>query len=88
MRLTLLEKVVLPNCYWIDVFFTSMYLINRLSTKVLKNLPPYFVLYKTTSIYSKPRTFGYVYYCYLRPYEHHKLVFRNKQCIFLRYSNQ
>jgi len=40
------------------------------------------------SIYFEPRTFGYAYYPYLRPYEHYKLVFRSKECIFLRYSNQ
>ena len=37
MGLTFLAKVGLPNCYWVDAFLTSIYLINRLPTKVLKD---------------------------------------------------
>lgn len=51
MSLTLLAKVDLPNCYCVDVFLTSMYLIDQ--TKVLTNLPLYYVLYKMIHIYSE-----------------------------------
>jgi histone deacetylase 1/2 len=88
MGLTLLAKAGLPNCYWVDAFLTSVYLINRLPTKVLKKLSPYFVLHKTMPSYSELRTFGCACYPYLRPYENHKLAFRSKQCIFIGYSNQ
>jgi len=47
MGLTLLAQACLPNCYWVDAFLTSVYLINRLPTKVLNNITPYFVLHKT-----------------------------------------
>jgi len=86
--LTLLAQACLPNCYWVDAFLTSVYLINRLPTKVLNNITPYFVLHKTMSRYSDLRTFGCACYPYRRPYEKHKLAFRSKQCIFLGYSNQ
>jgi hypothetical protein len=88
MGLTLLAQACLPNCYWVDAFFTSVYLINRLPTKVLNNITPYFVLHKTMPRYSDLRTFGCACYPYLRPYEKHKLAFRSKQCIFLGYSSQ
>jgi len=88
MGLTLLAKAGLPNCYWVDAFLTSVYLINRLPTKVLKMLPPYFILHKTMPSYSELRTFGCACYPYLRPYEKHKLAFQSKQCIFIGYSNQ
>ena len=77
MGLTLLAKAGLPNCYWVDAFLTSVYLINRLPAKVLKMLPPYFILHKTMPSYSELRTFGCACYPYLRPYEKHKLAFRS-----------
>ena len=88
MGLTLLAQTCLPNYYWVDALFTSVYLINRLPTKVLNNITPYFVLHKTMPRYSDLRTFGCACYPYLRPYEKHKLAFRSKQCIFLGYSSQ
>jgi len=88
MGLTLLAQVCLPNCYWVDAFLTSVYLINHLPTKVLNNITPYFVLHKSMSRYSDMRTFSCACYPYLRSYEKHKLAFRSKQCIFLGYSNQ
>jgi len=86
--LTLLAQACLPNCYWVDAFLTSIYLINHLPTKVLNNITPYFVLHKTMPRYSDLHTFGCACYPYLRPYEKYKLAFRSKQCIFLGYSNQ
>jgi len=88
MGLTLLAQACLPNCYWVDAFFTSVYLINRLPTKVFNNITPYFVLHKTMPRYSDLRTFSCACYPYLKPYEKHKLAFRSKQCIFLGYSSQ
>jgi len=88
MGLTLLAQACLQNCYWVDAFFTSVYLINRLPTKVLNNITPYFVLHKTMPRYFDQRTFGCACYPYLRSYEKYKLAFRSMQCIFLRYSSQ
>ena len=84
--LTLLAKAHLPNKYWTDAFLTVIFLINRLPTKVLHNLSPYFVLHKNMPSYTSLRTFGCTCYPYLRPYENHKLSFRSKQCIFLGYA--
>jgi hypothetical protein len=42
MRLTLLAQSSLSPLYWVDVFFTLVFLINRLPTKVLDNITPYF----------------------------------------------
>lgn len=65
MRLTLLAKVDLSNCYCVDAFLTSMYLIDQ--TKVLTNLQLYSILYKTIPIYSELLTFSCVYYSYFIP---------------------
>jgi histone deacetylase 1/2 len=86
--LTLLAKAHLPNKYWTDAFLTAVFLINRLPTKVLHNLSPYFVLHKKMSSYTSLRTFGCTCYPYLRPYKNHKLSFRSKQCLFLGYATQ
>jgi hypothetical protein len=82
MRLTLLANIDLPNCYCIDAFLTSMYLIDQ--TKVLTNLPLYSVLYKTIPIYSELRTFSCIYYPYFIPYKDHKLAFRLQKNFYKR----
>ena len=85
--LTLLAKSGLAQSYWVDAFLTSVFLINRMPTKVLHNLSPFFVLNKKIPKYSELRIFGCACYPFLRPYEHHKLSFRSKQCVFLGYSS-
>ena len=87
MGLTLLAQSSLSPQYWVDAFLTSVFLINRLPTKVLDSLTPYFLLHKTEPTYMDLRVFGCACYPLLRPYNDHKLAFRSKKCIFLGYSN-
>jgi hypothetical protein len=78
MGLTLLAQSSLSPQYWVDAFLTSVFLINRLSTKVLGNKTPYFLLQKTEPTYMALRVFGCVCYPLLCPYNYNKLAFLSK----------
>jgi hypothetical protein len=82
-----LAQSKLPSSYWVDAFNTAVYLINRLPTSVLQKQSPYVKLLKKNPDYSILRTFGCSCYPLLQPYNRHKLMFRSKKCIFLKYSS-
>jgi hypothetical protein len=89
MGLTLLAQSGLPPKYWVDSFFTSIFLINRLPSPVIHNKSPCSKLFKKQPDYTFLRAFGCLCYPLLQPYAHNKLSFRSKPCIFLGYgSNQ
>jgi hypothetical protein len=67
--------------------FDRVFLINRLPTKVLNDITPFYRLYEKEPDYSFLRTFGCACWPNLRPYNNHKLRFRSKRCVFLGYSN-
>lgn len=64
-----------------------MFLINRLSSKVINYETPITRLYGQQPDYTFLRTFGCACWPNLRPYNSHKLQFWSKQCVFLGYSN-
>jgi hypothetical protein len=86
MGLTLLAQAGLSPKYWVDSFLTSIYLINRLPTPVLKNQSPFSKLFNRSPDYTTLRTFGCLCFPLLRPYANHKLSFRSKPCILLGYA--
>ena len=45
MRLTLLAQSRLPKKFWVDAFLTSIFIINRLPTKVLNFSSPFECLF-------------------------------------------
>jgi len=67
MGLTLLVQSSLSPQYWVDAFHTSVFLINRLPTKVLGNKTPYFLLHKTELTYMDLRVFQCACYLLIRP---------------------
>lgn len=86
MGLTLLAQSSLSTKFWVDSFLTSVYLINRLLTKVLENESPFNKLHSKQLDYSLFKVFGSLRYPLLRPYDQHKPSFCSKPCIFLGYS--
>ncbi|RVW35995.1 Retrovirus-related Pol polyprotein from transposon RE1 [Vitis vinifera] len=84
--LSLLTHASMPLSYWPFAFSTAVYLINRLPTPTLNHLSPYFKLFGTFPNYSKLRSFGCLYYPWLRPYTSHKLESRSSPCVFVGYS--
>jgi hypothetical protein len=84
--LTLLAHAYILPTYWVDAFHSTVYLINRLPTRVLASLTPYEKLFHKTTSYDSLRVFGCACFPYLRPYNINKLQFRSKCCVFLGYS--
>ena len=87
-RLTLFAQSSIPHHFWDDAFSTSVYLINRLPTKLLQYSCPLETLYKVKPDYSFLKVFGCMCFPCLRPYNKHKLQFRTQPCTFLGYYNQ
>ncbi|KAK9166949.1 hypothetical protein Scep_002140 [Stephania cephalantha] len=87
MCLTLLAHSNLPHRFWWDACEASVFLINRLPTRILKGLSPYEKLYHKPPDYSLLRVFGCSCFPYLRPYNSHKFQFRSERCLFLGYSS-
>jgi histone deacetylase 1/2 len=85
--LSLLAHVVMPLKFWGEAFLTSVFLINRLPSRVIGNDTPYEHLFNKIPDYSFLRTFGCAVWPNLRPYNSRKLEFRSKRCVFLGYSN-
>lgn len=87
MGLTLLAHVSMPLKFWDEAFLTSVFLINRLPSKVIDYETPHSRLLKQQPDYSNLRTFGCAVWLNLRPYNSRKLQFRSKRCVFVGYSN-
>ena len=85
--LTLLKNASLPEKFWDEVVSTSTFLINRMTTPILQHKSPYEVLFNIKPDYNLLRTFGCLFYPYLRSYSPQKLSARSEQCIFLGYSS-
>ncbi|GAA0164558.1 hypothetical protein LIER_20161 [Lithospermum erythrorhizon] len=86
--LTLFAAASMPLTYWDDAFATSVYLINRLPTKVLGYISPYQMSTSRSPTYSFLKVFGCRFFPYLKPYNKHKLQYRSIPCIFIGYSPQ
>lgn len=85
--LSLLAHASMPLKFWDDAFLTSVFLINRLPSKIIQNDTPYERLLGHEPDYTFLRIFGCACWPNLRPYNTKKLQFRSKRCVFLGYSN-
>jgi hypothetical protein len=84
--LALLATSSLPKKFWDDAYLTSCYLINRLSTPLLKNLSPFEKLFSQVPDYKFLKVFGCQCFPNLRTYNSHKFSLRSEPCVFLGYS--
>ena len=84
--LSLLKKASMPHKFWDEAACTTVYLINRMPTPLLKFKSPYQLLFNQDLDYSFLRTFGCMCYPYLHPYAATKLDSRSECCTFLGYS--
>ena len=87
--LALLANASMPVKLWDDAFYTAVYLINRLPTRVIDNATPLERLLgdKAKPNYHLLKTFGCACWPLLRPYNARKLSFRSKECVFIGYSS-
>jgi hypothetical protein len=76
-----------PLKFWDEVFLAPTFLINRTPSKVIDYQTPLKRLYHVKPNYSSLQNFGPACWPNLCPYNHRKLEFRSKECVFLGYSN-
>jgi histone deacetylase 1/2 len=79
----------MPVKFWDEAFYTAVYLINRLPTRVIDNATPLEHLLgdKAKPNYDLLKSFGCACWPLLRPYNNRKLNFRSKECVFIGYSS-
>ncbi|KAJ6340305.1 hypothetical protein OIU77_008126 [Salix suchowensis] len=85
--LTMLGQCKAPLKYWNYAFETSVYLINRMPTAVLRNKSPFECLLRQVPDYAFLRVFRCLCFSFLRPYNAHKLDYRFTPCVFLGYNS-
>lgn len=85
--LSLLAHASMSLKFWDEAFLTTVFLINRLPSKVIGNDTPFARLIGHDLDYTSLCTFGCACWPNLRPYSTRKLQYCSKQCVFLGYSN-
>jgi hypothetical protein len=83
---SLLFQPSIPARYWVEGLHIATYLLNRLPTKVIKTISPYFALHGVTPSYEHLRMFGCACYPNLSAKAAHKLAPWSTRCILLGYS--
>ena len=85
---TMLSHCQLPPSYWSYAISTTVHIINRPPTPILKNSTPWEVLFQSKPDITHLRFFGCVCFPLLRSYNTHKLMPHTTPCIFLGYIYQ
>lgn len=85
MGKTLLFHSALPSKFWVDVFQTTVYIINKLPHQSF-NIIHWELLFKASPKYHTLKTFSCACYSGLQPYAQHNLDTKSKLCVFLGYS--
>ncbi|KAA0055911.1 Retrovirus-related Pol polyprotein from transposon TNT 1-94 [Cucumis melo var. makuwa] len=75
-----------PEKFWGEAILTSVYVINRLPSRVIHNIFPFERLYGTPPSYSHLKVFGCACFVLLHPHEHTKLEPRARLRCFLGYG--
>jgi hypothetical protein len=90
--LTLLDFANLPKEFWLESFYTIVYLINympiKMDSEIIINKTPYDLLFGIVPDYKHLHSFGFLCYPWIRPLSKNKLEDRSVKCIFLGYSMQ
>jgi hypothetical protein len=83
---TLLIQASLPGRYWAEGLHTTVYLLNRLSTKMISVVCSHVALFGSAPSYEHLRVFGCARYPNIATTAPHKLAPRSTRCVFLGYS--
>ncbi|KAL0696244.1 hypothetical protein Bca4012_063424 [Brassica carinata] len=75
-----------PKRFWSDAVVTACYLINRIPTKVLRDISPYEVLNKTRPSIQHLRVFGCTCFVLIPGEQRNKLEAKSMKCMFIGYS--
>ena len=75
-----------PKRFWSDAVVTACYLINRIPTKVLKDISPYEVLNQNRPSIHHLRVFGCACFVLIPREQRDKLEAKSMKCMFIGYS--
>ena len=82
----MLHKKNLPKQFWVEAENTTIFLYNRLPTKVVKNKTPFEAWYGYKSSLNFLKVFGYLCFTYVPQVKHDKLDKKAIQGIFVGYT--
>lgn len=84
--LTLLFRFNVPMRYWIDAFYTTVYLINQMPTYTLKMDSSFYKIFNKEPYYNNLKVFGCKSFSYLQNYSSNKFSKQTYPCVFIGYS--
>ena len=87
MGFYLLAQSRLPHSFWVEAFFTAVFLINRLLNTKLDHICPYEKLLQRIPDYAFLKSFGCACFSHMVPYNMHKLSFKFVPCLFIGYDD-
>jgi transposase InsO family protein len=83
----LMLQMNVPKIFWADAVLTASYLLNRMSSRILKSKSPFEMFFPGKNPFSvPPRVFGCVSFVHNHSPNRDKLDPRAHKCIFLGYS--
>ena len=89
LGLTMMFHVRVPQQFWVEAFFTAVFLINLLHASSLPDhKSPYQMLYGSAPVYTALRAFGCKCFPSLCPYMNNKLDPKSLACVFLGYNEK
>lgn len=89
LGLTMMFHARVPQQFWVEAFFTAVFLINLLPASSLPDhKSPYQMLYGSAPVYTALRVFGCKCFPSLRPYMNNKLDPKSLACVFLGYNEK
>jgi hypothetical protein len=86
MAQSMLKEKHIPNEYWGDAVVCSLYILNRIPTKSVKNQVPQETLSGKNNIISHLRIFRCVAYAHVPEQMMRKLDEKSEKCVFFGYS--
>jgi len=88
MARSMLQSKNLPKYFWVEAINTTVYILNRSSTKAVPNQTPYEAWFKRKPKVEHFRIFGCIAYAHILKENREKLDEKGEKCIFIGYSNE
>ncbi|KAD3067000.1 hypothetical protein E3N88_34880 [Mikania micrantha] len=88
MTRSMLKEKCLPNYLWAEGVATAIYLINRSSTKAIKNCTPIEAWTGHKPSVHHLKIFGCIVYGHIPVHQRQKLDDRSEKCIFIGYAEE
>ena len=84
----MLKQMSLTNVYWADAVHSTVYILNRIPTKMVKNTTPYEAWFCRKPIVSHLKILGSTCYVHIPSELRQKLDGKSVKCIFIGYLDE